>query len=242
MCAHNFFIFIFEKLWIVNRCLRYKTRDLARWRIIWPVALVIFTTTLFLMIWQIQGDFGWVRQEVDDVTGASAGFCLESHSSEAYLLPIYALQIATVLAAGIMAWKTIGMDDLYSDSKWVLGLILVQFQVLIVGGPTIAMLKDVDPTMKYLGLALLTFTFPVSAMGLIILPKIMVVRRKRRKGEECCDGSDSPPPSREAPQEERDISAHSTNNNNERTGGRLARQNQQGLPRNGPRIQIVTFD
>jgi hypothetical protein len=42
---------------------------------------------------------------------------------------IYVLLFIPTILTGIMAWKTSGVDDLYSESKWVLAFILVQFQV-----------------------------------------------------------------------------------------------------------------
>ena len=66
----------------------------------------------------------------------------------------------------------------------MLAFILVQIQVLLVGAPVIFILNESNPSARYVGLSLLTFSFPMSAMGLIILPKAMIVRRRRRKGGE----------------------------------------------------------
>jgi hypothetical protein len=50
-------------------------------------------------------------------------------ASAAIVAPIYILHFIPAILTGILAWKTSGVDDLYSESKWVLAFILVQFQV-----------------------------------------------------------------------------------------------------------------
>ena len=231
----------------------------------WPVTLVIFVSVISFTVWQIKSGYGWVRKEVDEVTGESVGLCLgdDGVNSDVYLLPNYAMQFVTILAASIMAWKTLGFDDDYSESKWVLALILVQIQVsiekmlvfslelslvyrstisfigdkqvLIVGGPVIALLHDVDPTARYLGLALLTFSFPISAMGLLIFPKAVIVRKMSRKEGNTPLGSPLSPG--ESPPE---VQAGGERNDGEARDDSTRRS--QEPARNGPRIQIVTFD
>ena len=81
-----------------------------------------------LIVWTSVSEFGWVRQEIDSVTGESIGLCTGGNS-DIYFAPIYFFEFLTIVLALIMAWKTVGIDDLYSDSKWVLAFILVQIQV-----------------------------------------------------------------------------------------------------------------
>ena len=97
----------------------------------WPVSLVIAVSISSFTVWQVKSGYGWYRKEVDEISGETIGSCQgeEGVNSDLYLLPNYAMQLATIFAAGIMAWRTIGFDDDYSESKWVLALILVQLQV-----------------------------------------------------------------------------------------------------------------
>lgn len=42
----------------------------------------------------------------------------------------------------------------------------------------IAILQDVSPNGRFIGLSLLTSTFPLSCMGLIFIPKMLMIRRE----------------------------------------------------------------
>ena len=117
-----------SQLWRANRILRFKTNQVAAWRIFWPCSLLVVVVLSCLILWTVKSDYGWVRKEVNEVTGESVGACT-GETSNIYFAPIYFFNFGFVAAACIMAWKAIGIDDLYSDSKWVLSFILVQIQV-----------------------------------------------------------------------------------------------------------------
>lgn len=204
---------LFTKLWRVNRCMRYKTAQVAVWRVLWPSALLFTLVVVLLSLWTALGSFVWVRKVIDETTGESIGRCEGDHA-DLWIAPIYILHFVPTVLAGIMAYKTSGMDDLYSEAKWVLTFILVQVQVLIVGVPVVLILQDVTSNARFLGYSLLVFTFPVTTAGLIVLPKVLTVRRMTKRA------SESAPRSNNNTQEaERDETA-----------------------RHVPRVQIVTFD
>ena len=163
--------------------MRYNTNNVAMWQVLWPCTLLLLFVLICLIVWTVEGDYGWERQITDPISGESVGRC-NGANSDSYFAPIYALSFVPIVLACVMAWKTIGLDDLYSDSKWVLAFILVQIQVLLVGAPVVMILDGTNPSGRYVGLTLLTFSFPVSSMGLIILPKAMLVRRIRHKSKE----------------------------------------------------------
>ena len=123
-------------------------------------------------------------------------------------------------------------------------------QVLIVGGPLIALLQGVDPNLQTLGLALLTFTFPLCTMGLIIFPKVMAVRKMSRLGDDDDHnhfGSIPQPPEEQMTQTEgaaggalgNDEVIAEGHQRDDSTRSESARGSK--LPR-APRMQIVTFD
>ena len=116
------------QLWRVNRCLRYNTNRVAMWRVIWASTLLVLGAIAILTAWTIHGEFGWIRVIIDDVSGESVGLC-DGESVYQYSLPVYALHFIPIILSGVMAYKTLGLDNLYSESKWVLALLLVQFQV-----------------------------------------------------------------------------------------------------------------
>ena len=64
----------------------------------------------------------WLILAIGSLTMALSGSGLEVRTG--------LLNVAGDLSlAGAFAYKTLGVDDLYSESKWVLIFILVQFQV-----------------------------------------------------------------------------------------------------------------
>ena len=73
-----------------------------------------------LAVWTAKADYGWVRLEVDEVSGESLGLCTGVENTNAYFSVIYVLNFIPVVLALIMAWRTLGLDDAYAESKWIL--------------------------------------------------------------------------------------------------------------------------
>ncbi|CAB9503945.1 expressed unknown protein [Seminavis robusta] len=184
------YIVIFNKLWRANQYLRYNQNTFALWRALWPGTGVIIITLIFLIIFTVKAEFGWWRIEIDEVTGESVGACTSQSASLFYLIPaLFVLKLATVTATGVMAWRTIGLDDMYSDSKWVLAFMLTQTLVLLVSYPIVIILNESNPSGRYIGLSILTFCFPAASSGLMVLPKALSVRKMHLKGRNDTDAS-----------------------------------------------------
>ena len=99
-------------------------------QVAWPALFLIVAATIILASWTAISDFGWEREEIDDLSGESLGRCTGSHSV-AFLVPVGIICVVPTMLTGIMAWKTSDVDDLYSESKWIFSLILVQLQVSV---------------------------------------------------------------------------------------------------------------
>ena len=108
--------------------MRYKTNNIEIWRAMWPGTLLLTGVIILLSLLSSSGNFRWERQVIDETTGETIGGC-NIDPVVGYFGPIYALHFIPSVLAGVMAWKTSGVDDLYSESKWVLTFILVQVQV-----------------------------------------------------------------------------------------------------------------
>jgi len=227
---------LFIKLWRANRCLRYKTNNIAIWKVAWPVALIAFGVISTLMAWTIYGDYGWERFIVDEVTGESVGLCY-GESMYYFMGTVIAIHMVPVALAGIMAWKTLGLDEEYAESKWVLALILVQMQVHMVAIPIIAILHQTHPSGRFIGLSLMSFTVPMTTMGLMILPKVFQVRRTRRKAASTRSAASVVSEGSPAPDSARELS-----NGNHSTRNEHTQQSEGPRLSSGPRIQVVTFD
>ena len=89
---------------------------------------LLVATAVILAVWTAVGDFGWERYEIDDMSGESMGKCKGNYSI-AFLVPVGVLCVIPTVLTGIMAWKTSDVDTVYSESKWIFALILVQIQV-----------------------------------------------------------------------------------------------------------------
>lgn len=113
--------------WRVNRLMRGKSTRISTWLLLWPSILLISTTLSILMFWTLGKEFGWERKEIDTITGESIGQC--NGDIVPWLYVIMLLLAVPVILSGVMAYKALGIDDLYSEGKWVLTFILVQLQV-----------------------------------------------------------------------------------------------------------------
>lgn len=107
------------------------------------------------------------------------------------------------------------------------------------GAPVVYILQDVSSDGKYMAYSLLIWTFPMSTMGMIILPKVLAVRRMKvavEGGEPSESVVDSAGVISQADREAQDARTNRVEHSmtSERT-------TQPGSG-SGPRIQIVTFD
>ena len=113
-------------------------------------------------------------------------------------------------------------------------------QVLLVGAPVVALLQDVSSDIKFICYALLMFTFPMSTMGLIILPKILIVRRMEMQAN-APDATPNPAVT-SLPVSEPDHDPSATNPQVEDVIEQELRESQARRSYHGPRMQVVTFD
>ena len=97
-------------------------------QVAWPATFLIFAAAVVLAAFTVAGDFNWERTEIDPVTGESIGRCRGDHTA-AFLVPVGIICVIPTVLTGVMAWKTSDVDDVYSESKWIFTLILVQLQV-----------------------------------------------------------------------------------------------------------------
>lgn len=90
--------------------------------------LLFCTEVILLSLMTAGGGLHWERKVLDETTGETIGGC-NIDAVVGYLSAIVIVHFIPTILAGVMAWKTSGIDDLYSESKWVLAFILVQVQV-----------------------------------------------------------------------------------------------------------------
>ena len=82
----------------------------------WPAATVIAASLVLLSVWTATGDYGWVRSEIDSLTGESIGRC-KGDTTIYFMIPVMLLNFVPCILTCIMAYKTQDVDDLY---RWAL--------------------------------------------------------------------------------------------------------------------------
>ena len=75
-------------------------------------------------------EYGWYREIIDVTSGESVGYCNSiGGTSDWSFYVVNFLLLLPMFHAGRVAYKTLGMDEMYSESKGVLVYILLQIQV-----------------------------------------------------------------------------------------------------------------
>jgi 7 transmembrane sweet-taste receptor of 3 GCPR len=220
--------------WRVKRLMLHKGQRISLSMLFPPVAFLVCVMFVLQGVWTAEGAYGWERTETDSVTGESIGQCTGGVAPCLFLTAFFLF--VPVGLAGLMAYKTLGVDDLYSESKWVLIFILVQFQVYLVGAPVLQILRNVSPDGRFIGETLLIWTVPMSTLGLILFPKVLLVRKMQKQAEagasETVDAQDR-----------QSVDSGDTASSDNGSPGAVYSPSSDTDPSvRGPRIQIVTFD
>ena len=163
---------MYSKLWRVNRALQFTRRRVGLYRAVLPFAILLVLTVIILTVTTIVAPVEWERDVIDEETGASMGRCGEDGSGIVILLMI----IITIMA-GCYAWRTRDVDSAYSESWWILMLILLQLELYIVAIPVVMLLEDVSTDGFYFGNVILAFLFPMTTLLFIMLPKVAAHHR-----------------------------------------------------------------
>ena len=158
---------LYSKLWRVNRVLQFSRRSVSFYRAVLPFGILLALTVVSLSLTTALDPSEWSREIVDDDTGASIGRRTGGNSGVVGLLMI----IVTVMAA-CYAWRTRDVDSAYSESWWILMLVLLQVEVYIVAVPVIVLLEDVSTDGFYFGNVIVIWIFPISTLVFIMIPKV----------------------------------------------------------------------
>jgi hypothetical protein len=165
---------LFSKLWRVNKVLQFSRRKIDVRQVAWPSALLVLAALIVLSIWTAVDPLVWTRNEINEITGESIGECNSTNGSMGtFIAPLVLIMLIPTVLTMFMAWKTKDVDDVYSESSWISIMILVQLEIIVVALPMIFILRGVSTDGRYVGFAFMLWTFPMSSLTLIILPKIV---------------------------------------------------------------------
>jgi hypothetical protein len=163
---------LFSKLWRINKVLQFSRRKIEIRHVAWPSAILFIAAIAVLSLWTGLDSMTWQRAEIDSVTGESIAQCQSDHLA-AFMMPLVVLMLLPSLLTAVMAWKTKDIDGSYSESYWICIMNVVQLEIILVAVPMIIVLRDVSTDARYIGFILVIWTFPMSTLLLIFVPKVV---------------------------------------------------------------------
>jgi hypothetical protein len=158
------------KLWRANKVLQFARRRIKVQSVIAPAALLFTVVLSILTLWTILEGFQWQRLELNEETGESAGSCT-GESTVAWFLPIMILMMIPPILTARMAWATRDVDKLFSESQWIVILVVSQFQLLLMCIPLLLLIDKKSPNVRYLGQSTVFAVMSLTTMILIFGPK-----------------------------------------------------------------------
>ncbi|KAL7580733.1 hypothetical protein ACA910_001017 [Epithemia clementina (nom. ined.)] len=170
---------LFTKLWRINKVLSFSRQRVKIKHVVGPMIALFMASIFILVLWTVLDPLKWDRRELNEQTGESIGQC-QSKNIGAYVGPLLAIMIIPTLLTGLMAYKTKDVDEAFTESWWVFVLMLVQLEVIFVSAPVIAILRNESTDGEYLGFVVLLWSFPMSTLTLIFIPKVLAYRRAIR--------------------------------------------------------------
>lgn len=170
---------LFTKMWRVNQVLQFSRRRILIRHVAWPMLVLVLLDLLLLSLLTALDPLTWQRTEINEDTGESFGQCDSQHHG-AFIAVLVVLSLVPAAMTGFFAWKTKDVDEAYTESWWIAMMILVQLEVVLVSIPLLVLLRDVSTNGRYLGYVIMLWTFPMSALAFIILPKYRAYRQAIR--------------------------------------------------------------
>lgn len=170
---------LFTKLWRVNRVLSFSRRKVTVKHVVVPMIVLFLAAIVLLVLWTVLDPLQWNRREINEETGESIGGCV-SINIGIYMGPLLVVMIIPTFLTGFMAYKTKDVDEVYSESWWDIVLMLIQVLVIFISAPVMAVLGNESTNAQYLGFAFLLWSFPMSTLSLIFIPKARAYWKVKR--------------------------------------------------------------
>ena len=163
------------KLWRVNKVLQFARAIKVTVRSVIGPALIFFGVIIAaLSTWSVIEGFEWRRVEIDELTGESAGGCAGENTAY-WFTPIVVLMMIPIGLTARMAWLTRDIDSKYSESHWIVIMIVSQVQLLLISIPLLLLVDGMMPNVRYVGQSSVFAVFSLTTITLIFGPKIYEV-------------------------------------------------------------------
>jgi hypothetical protein len=170
---------LFTKLWRVNKVLQFSRRRIKIRHVVGPMTGLMVAALFVLSLWNGLDPLRWERIEINSITGESIGQC-QGDNIVGFVVTLVALILVPALLTAFIAWKTMDVNGEYAESRWIFILMLTQLEVAVVAVPVAIILRGVSTNGRYIGLTFMFWTFPVTTLSLIVLPKYIAYRRAVR--------------------------------------------------------------
>jgi 7 transmembrane sweet-taste receptor of 3 GCPR len=175
---------LFCKLWRLSKLLNFRRISVNVKQVLWPYITLIGCSLVVLTTWQVIDPLVWVREVISE-PGApyvTFGDCNSVQYGKAPFIIVLACLI--VLAVGtttVFSWKLRDVPSEFAETRWIFAGICLHIQMWLVGAPLIYITSDLSKDASYLMVVLMTVTFSVSHVGLVIGPKIFEVRYDKHR-------------------------------------------------------------
>ena len=172
---------LFAKIWRVHKVvnsarsmLRVVVRERDAMR---PIVVVFLINIVLLVCWTMIDPLRWQREYINGDPTNSHGFCKsEGNAWKAFSSLLVLLNGAALVLACVQAYRARSLDDEYTESRW-LGMACASWiQVMLVGIPVI-LLTRYQPVAQYFTFSALVFIICVSMLGLLFVPKMMLMSK-----------------------------------------------------------------
>ena len=170
---------IYSKLYRVNKVVQFTRQRPGTHFASWPAIMFLLAGVTLLAVWNALDPMYWQRVVLNEYSGDSMGRC-NSDNIGAYFSLLVILMVATMILTGAVAWTTRNVDEIYSESWWIVLLIVLQLEIILISIPLSVVLRNASTNGRYAGYVVVLCIFPLITMIVLILPKVVTLRRINR--------------------------------------------------------------
>ena len=173
------FAALFSKTWRLNKVFRnaanmrgvvVKEKD-----VIFPFAVLMTINSALMLSWTLVDPLVWYRTEPNEYY-ESHGYCrAEGNGYIAFLILIAIANASALVLATIEAFHARNIATEFSESTYILAILVSLLQAVVVGIPLLVIVHD-NAVASYFVWSGIIFVVTMAILGLIFIPKVMVTR------------------------------------------------------------------
>ena len=142
-----------------------------------PFAVLMTVNCALMTAWTLVDPMVWYRTE-SNIAYQSTGYCrAEGDSYIIFLILIGSVNFCALTLANVQAFQARNIGTEFSESFYVFMTMVSLLQALVIGAPLLVIARD-NPIANYLVWSGLIFVMTMAILGLMFVPKMMLVREK----------------------------------------------------------------